>query len=342
MWERRSRGSCWPLHPISMHNPGPSWILCRRRSADKRAETFRTGARFFLATPEEWTVSWAMPRGADISPLSLLLGRVDAVADGASPADTVPSGFRSLDKLLGGGLRRGDLIVLGGDVGSGKSAFALAVALRVSQERHDTLFYSGEMLPDRVLERALAIEGRTRVDDLRRGTLDDVTRAGVGAAAVRLRDDLPIIERAPSGGVGAIAEEISALRGMKLVVVDGLHAMLPGVRESEEEAATAIRALKQLALDARVAVLVTAPLPELSARDDRRPVLDDFGAQGAVKERADVVLALFREGMYDSARGIEGATELLVRKNRNGGTGYVDLYFYAQWMRFEDMLDPDR
>ena len=61
-----------------------------------------------------------------------------------------------------------------------------------------------------------------------------------------------------------------------------------------------------------------------------------------MKERADVVLGLFREGMYDSARGIEGATELLVRKNRNGGIGYADLYFYAQWMRFEDMLDPDR
>jgi replicative DNA helicase len=283
-----------------------------------------------------------MPRGADISPLSLLLGRVDAVADGASPADTVPSGFPSLDKLLGGGLRRGDLVVLGGDIASGKSAFALAIALRVSQEGRPAMFYSGEMLPERVLERALAIEGRTRVDDLRRGTLDEIARSGVGAAAVRLRDDLPIVERAPTRGVAAIAEEISAVREVELVVVDGLHALLPGVRDTEEEAATAVRALKTLALDARVAVLVTAPLPGLAARVDRRPVLDDFGAQGAVKERADVVLALFREGMYDSARGIEGATELLVRKNRNGGTGYVDLYFYAQWMRFEDMLDPDR
>ncbi len=283
-----------------------------------------------------------MPRGADISPLSLLLGRVDAVADGASPADAVPCGFQSLDKLLGGGLRCGDLIVLGGDVGSGKSAFALAIALRVSQQNREVLFYSGEMLPDRVLERALAIEGRTRVDDLRRGTLDDVTRIGVGAAAVRLRDDLPIVERAPSGGVPAIAEEVASLPAMELVVVDGLHALLPGMRETEEEAATAIRALKHLALDAGVAVVVTAPLPGLTTRADRRPVLDDFGAHGAVKERADVVLALFREGMYDNAREIEGATELLVRKNRNGGTGYVDLYFYAQWMRFEDMLDPDR
>lgn len=280
-----------------------------------------------------------MPRGADISPLSLLLRRLDAVADGAPSADTVPSGFPSLDKMLGGGLRRGDLVVLGGDVGSGKSAFALAVALRVSQQGRPTMFYSGEMLVERVLERALAIEGRARIDDLRRGTMDDATRAGVGAAAIRLRDDLPIIERAPVGGLAAIVEEVRAVSGLELVVIDGLEALLPGARESADEAATAVRALKQLALDAKTVVLLTAPLPQLATREDHRPVLDDFGAGGAVKERADVVLAMFREGMYDSVRGIEGATELLVRKNRNGGAGYVDLYFYEQWMRFEDMVD---
>lgn len=233
-------------------------------------------------------------------------------------------------------------MVLGGDVGSGKSALALAIALRVARQQRSTLFYSGEMLVERVLERALAIEGRARIDDLRRGSLDEVTRANVGATAIRLRDELPVIERVPVGGVAAIAEEVSAVRGVELVIVDGLDALLPGTRETVEEEGTAVRALKQLALDAKVAVLLTAPVPHLGQRDDRRPLLDDFGANGAVKERADVALGLFREGMYDSARGIEGATELLVRKNRNGGTGYVDLYFYAQWMRFEDMLDPDR
>ena len=172
------------------------------------------------------------------------------------------------------------------------------------------------------------------------GDIQEVARTACWVEHARSAE--AIVERAPVAGVSAIAEEVSALRGTKLVVVDGLHALLPGTRETEEEAASAIRALKQLAMDSKVVVFVTAPLPALGARDDRRPVLDDFGARGAVKERADVVLALFREEMYDSGRGIEGATELLVRKNRNGGTGYVDLYFYAQWMRFEDMLDPDR
>jgi replicative DNA helicase len=46
--------------------------------------------------------------------------------------------------------------------------------------------------------------------------------------------------------------------------------------------------------------------------------------------------------MYHPGGGVEGATELIVNKNRNGPTGFVDLYFYRAWMRFEDMLDPDR
>ncbi|MBA3671126.1 MAG: AAA family ATPase [Gemmatimonadaceae bacterium] len=283
-----------------------------------------------------------MARGADISPLSLLLGRIDAVADGAPPLDSVPSGFPSLDKLLGGGMRRGDLVVLGGDVGSGKSALALAIALRASQAERTSLFFSGEMLPERVLERALALEGRARIDDLRNGTLGDAARASVGAVAVRLRDHLPIVDRVPVGGLGGIAEQTTALRSAQLVVIDGLPALLPGVRDTTEELAAVVRALKQFALDARVAVLLTTPVQPVVGREDRRPLLEDFGALGAVAERADVVLGLFREGMYDSAHGIEGATELLVRKNRNGGTGYVDLYFYAHWMRFEDMLDPER
>ena len=59
-----------------------------------------------------------------------------------------------------------------------------------------------------------------------------------------------------------------------------------------------------------------------------------------MKQHADLVLGLYREEMYHPGYGVDGAAELLVAKNRNGPTGFVDLYFYRRWMRFEDMLDP--
>lgn len=281
-----------------------------------------------------------MPRNPDISPLSVALARVDAAADGAPVRDTIASGYASLDKMLGGGFRRGDLIILGGDVGSGKSALSLAIALRAAM-LHRTVFVSGEMIPERIHERALAMEGRARVDDLRRGTLTDETRAQVGAAAVRLRDRLPVIERATHGGVADLGPLLDGLPDTELLVVDQIDGLGSTDRHMAEAAANAIKGLKLLALERRIAIVATSQLPNLTEREDRRPTLDDFGGMGATKQYADVVLALYREEQYHEARDITGATELLVRKNRNGRTGYVDLYFYAQWLRFEDMLDPD-
>ena len=286
-----------------------------------------------------------MKRGTtDISPLSVLLGRIDAVADGAAPHETIATGFPSVDRLLGGGIRRGDLVVLGGDVSSGKSALALAIALRIAEERHGVAFFTGEMSRERVMERALAIEGRARIDDLRAGALDETTRAAVGAAVIRLREVLPRLERMPAEGVHALTRLVDDAWQIELLVIDSLQALVTGSAERglDEELAAALPVLKRLAIDLDLAVLVTAQLPHLDARPDRRPRLDDFGALGAVKHHADVVMGIFREEMYEASRGNQGATELLVLKNRNGGTGYVDLYFYAQWMRFEDMLDPDR
>ncbi|HEX4684360.1 MAG TPA: DnaB-like helicase C-terminal domain-containing protein [Gemmatimonadaceae bacterium] len=283
-----------------------------------------------------------MTRSTDISPLSVLLARVDAIADGVPSGDTIPCGFLSLDKMLGGGFRRGDLIVLGGDIGSGKSALALAIAIRAALREARVAYLTAEATVDRVLERIIAIEARARIDDLRNGTLDDAARANAGAVALRLREHLPLVERIDGHSIEEFERQLEVLPERDLVVVDSISALAPGLRPLDEEIATVVGRLKGLALQHHVPILAIAPLPHLTARPDRRPILDDFAALGAVKQHADVVLALFRQDMYEPARDIEGATELFVRKNRNGPIGYVDLYFYAHWMRFEDMLDPDR
>jgi replicative DNA helicase len=131
--------------------------------------------------------------------------------------------------------------------------------------------------------------------------------------------------------------------GPRLVVVDSLQGLAGDGRSLPEEESGVVRSLKRLAVDHGIAMLATAQLAgAVAERPDPRPRLDDFGALGAVKHHADVVFGLFREEMYRKDPGTDGATELYVLKNRDGITGYVDLYFYKQWLRFEDMLDPDR
>jgi len=266
---------------------------------------------------------------------------MDDPASGSVPTASIPTGFPSLDRLLGGGIRTGDLVVLGGDVGSGKSALALGMAVRSAAEGRTVRFYAGETSAERVAERILAIEGRARVDDLRRGKLGYGARAGVGAVGARLTDAPLAIARLPES-VERLAEELESIPRAELLIVDPLQMLASGRMTQDEELAAAVRRLKRLAVDRDVAVLLTAHLPHLAARPDRRPQLDDFGTLGAIKQHADVVLGLFREGMYDPAQSLEGATELHVLKNRSGATAYADLYFYAQWMRFEDLVDPDR
>ena len=277
------------------------------------------------------------------TPLSRMMRRLDGGEGGASQTDDFPTGFPSIDRVLGGGLRRGDLVVIGGDVGAGKSSLALGMALRMGQEGRGVAFLSGEMTADRLTERALAIEGRARIDDLRRDALSETDRASVGAAALRLRDGGPTFHRLSGNGPAGLADELRRFLDLEIAIVDSLQDVAAATNGKAEGEAEAARALKALALDLGIALLVTAHLPALSReRKDLRPRLEDYGGLGGVAQHADVILGLFREEMYQSVAGVEGATELVINKNRNGGTGYVDLYFYKQWLRFEDMLDPDR
>src|SRR5881398_2594472 len=182
-----------------------------------------------------------------------LVARVDQQRPGEVAGDTVPTGFPSIDRMLGGGLRRRDLIVLGGDVGSGKSALALGLALRTAQQGTGVALLSGEMDEERLMERALAIEGRVAVDELRGAKLNDQTRAGIGGAAVRLRD-LPLTAlplAAPD--FESVARRLEPLSPLGLVIVDYLQ-LVPspaGVTRStqDEDLALVLQRLKALALE---------------------------------------------------------------------------------------------
>jgi replicative DNA helicase len=257
--------------------------------------------------------------------------------------DGVSTGFPSLDTFLGGGPRRGDLVVLAGDTGIGKSALALAMALRVAEQAHDVAFFSGECGTERLLERALAMCGRASVQDLRHGKLDEAGRAAVAAAALAVRDRRLLFSHVAPNGVAGLSDLLIEHLGLDLLVIDPVQSLAMGRLPRDEELAAAILQLKSLAVRRQCVVLVTSHLATaVRDRADPRPTLADLGVMGALAHHADVVLGLYREEQYHASSDVDGAAEVHILKSRDGATGWADLFFYKRWLRFEDMVDPDR
>lgn len=303
-----------------------------------------------------------MSHDSDISPLTRLIARMDRASDSLSDTNTpgeplsqntsliLPTGFPSIDRALGGGFRKGDLVVVGGDISSGCSALLLGLALRATlTPTPRALLLTSETLPERVYERALSMSARVALEAIQMHTVSTDERTRLATAALTLRDRVPVVETISSAGIDDAAEAIAAIAAnaaneasqhAQLVIIDSLDGLLRSEHSHKESLAYAVLALKRLALKHNIVVLLATHLPDLNPqRPDKRPTLSDFGFSGAAGVHADLVLGLYREELYDGDLGVSGAAELLILKHRHGPRGYVDLYFDTRYGRFEDVLE---
>ena len=285
--------------------------------------------------------------------------RLDHIRDGGSNDALIRLGFPSVDRLIGGGMHIGDLLLLAGDAGSGTSALAIGVALRAAalQSAEDAaahtadespvssprvLYLTAESTLDRAHARMLGIAARISSEAMRSGTVDDISRARLAATAIELRDRGPTIEQLEAGA-SALETLLERMRSVQLVIVDGVESMLHvgnAMRTSRDDAlADLVLGLKRMAIAHEVALIAVSHLADVSVA--RRPVLSDLGARGAAGIHADIVLGLFREELYQQDLGITGAAEVILLKHREMPPAYADLYFDSSMLRFEDLLDED-
>jgi len=156
--------------------------------------------------------------------------RIDDVDLDAHPR--LGTGFRELDRVLGGGLVRGGLVLIGGDPGIGKSTLVLQACARLCAQGASVLYASGEESLEQVALRARRLGGVKGDFRLLCDTSLDALAAAVDASkpAVLVVDSVQTFatEDLPSAAGSVTQVREVAMRLMALAKHSGMAVFLVG------------------------------------------------------------------------------------------------------------------
>lgn len=254
------------------------------------------------------------------------------------------SGFSDIDHITGG-LVNGNLIIIAGRPGMGKTAWAMNAAQNVAFRGAGVVaVFSLEMSREELELRVMASEAQVPFKRLRTGQLSS-GQWGKVMNAVRDQDGGRLwIDEAPSPSPFEIASKARRLRKEKgelaLLVIDYLQLLtMPGKHDNRNnEIATISRFFKLLARELGCPIMLLSQLnrnTEHRGANDKRPQLGDLRDSGAVEQDADMVGFLYRDEVYfPEDEQNKGLAEFIVSKNRNGELGTATLFFFGEEVRF--------
>lgn len=273
----------------------------------------------------------------------LLAPWVDALGERAEGrTDAIATGLHDLDRLLAGGVRRGEVMVIGARPSMGKSALMLTVARQVSRD-HVVLVCSMEDSDQMLVARQVAAAGRVNLADIRQpvnrpGEFWEGVSDGVDSLrGLRLWvDDRPALTLAD---VRRKATQVRARAGdLALVVLDYLQLMDGDGETRSQELADLARGLKRLAKELRCAVLLLSQLNREADKLEGPPRLDHLAESGGIEQAADIIGLLWREARRKPTPTNKHDAQVEIVKQKNGPTDTVRLWFDGATQRFADAV----
>jgi len=281
-----------------------------------------------------------------------VMERVDQLYSRENPSDItgIPTGFDDLDQMTSG-LQEGDLIIVAGRPSMGKTAFSLNIGENVALNTGlPVAVFSMEMSGAQLAARMLGSIARIDQHKLRTGRLSDEDWSRLTTALGKLHDANIHIDETPALTaleLRARARRLYRHYGGKLglIIIDYLQLMSstsPGENRATEISEIS-RSLKALAKELHVPVIALSQLNRsLEQRHDKRPIMSDLRESGAIEQDADLILAIYRDEVYNPQSADKGTAEILILKQRNGPIGKVKTTFLGQYTRFENYADPNR
>lgn len=279
--------------------------------------------------------------------LKSAMDEIDLQAKGKGTARWA-TGYPALDKLIA--LRPGEMVVLAGRPSMGKTALGLNIATNVAVNER-VLFVSLEMSALQIAHRILASEAQVDTNAMQ-GHLIPADRSRVVEAAAKLQDLRLSVDDSPSRNVteiAAVARREKRKNGLALLVVDYLGLVTPEDTRinRQEQVAEITRKLKAIARELNICVLTLAQLNRDNERAGNKvPVLSNLRESGATEQDADVVIFIHRPDYYMTREEAQkenllGIAQILVKKQRQGPIGTVELLWQPQWTRFVSLAKEE-
>ena len=266
---------------------------------------------------------------------------------------TITTGFPDIDKLLGGGLNRSDLVILAARPSMGKSTLAFNLARYVAGNNQNVAIFSLEMSMQQIAMRLISSEANINSHDMRLRILSD-EETSRELNAIGTLSELPIfVDDTPIQSILEMrgkAQRLKMEQGIDLLIVDYLQ-LISGSNRAEnrvQEMGEISRQLKALARDLEIPVVACSQLSRaVEQRPSHRPILSDLRESGSIEQEADVVFFIYREDVYTTQEEWENShpiepypeniAELICSKHRNGPVGTIPLYFQKNITRFESL-----
>ena len=268
---------------------------------------------------------------------------LDKIASKPGSVTGVPSGLMDLDDMTSG-FHPGELIIVAGRPGMGKTALALTMGRNAAiLEKTGVGMFSLEMANHQLAMRLLCAEGRVDSHLVRTGKLPKTQWKNLSIAVGSLAEAPIYLDDTPGMSVlevRAKARRLKAEKDVGLIIVDYLQLMTgpKGSESRQQEISQISRSLKNLAKEIDLPVIGLSQLSRaVESRTDRRPQLSDLRESGAIEQDADVVIFLYRPWVYSQEEEDRGKAEIIVSKQRNGPTGIVEATFIDRFARFENM-----
>jgi replicative DNA helicase len=266
--------------------------------------------------------------------------RIDYLYQHKGETIGVPTGFRQLDKILGG-MQNSDLIIVASRPSMGKTSLMLSVALNAARKYNQRVaIFSLEMSAEQLVQRLISSETGIDSQRLRIGHLHEEEWPTFIQATGALSETMIFIDDTPSISAMQVrtkARRLYAEYGLDLLIIDYLQLMQSDRRSENrvQEISFLSRALKGLARELNIPVVVASQLSRaVEQRTDKRPMLSDLRESGAIEQDADIVMFIYRDEYYMPETEQPNIAEIIISKHRNGPTGMIPLFFKKELAQF--------